>query len=126
MGGRMGIGMRKNGIGNERAAPEGSHGTLSGKDRGEIAGQSPGETGMSLSGEALIKEVCRLIRLARSHWDAHENLACRRERDRAMILYESLGKPEREKIPQILRVWLRYRSEKYFGAERTPPGSPRR
>ena len=28
----------------------------------------------------------------------------------------------REKIPQALRVWLRYRSEKYFGEHRTPPG----
>lgn len=71
----------------------------------------------------VIKEVCRLTRLARSHWDAHENLACRRERDRAMILYETLTKPEREKIPQVLRVWLRYRSEKYFGEDRTKPGS---
>ena len=78
-----------------------------------------------LSGEALQKEVCRLIRLARSHWDAHENLACRRERDRAMVLYESLGKPEREKIPQVLRVWLRYRSEKYFGPGRTAPSGGR-
>ena len=29
---------------------------------------------------------------------------------------------EREKVPQPLRVWLRYRSEKYFGPGRTPPG----
>jgi head-tail adaptor len=26
---------------------------------------------------------------------------------------------EREKVPQELRVWLRYRSEKYFGEGRT-------
>jgi hypothetical protein len=26
----------------------------------------------------------------------------------------------------VLRVWLRYRSEKYFGAHRTPPKSARR
>jgi hypothetical protein len=25
-------------------------------------------------------------------------------------------------VPQVLRVWLRYRSEKYFGNHRTPPG----
>jgi hypothetical protein len=29
---------------------------------------------------------------------------------------------ERDRVPQELRVWLRYRSEKYFGAHRTPPG----
>jgi hypothetical protein len=33
-------------------------------------------------------------------------------------LYETLSKEEREKIPQALRVWLRYRSEKYFGEGR--------
>ena len=75
-----------------------------------------------LAGEALIKEVNRRIRLARSYWDAHNNLACRTERDRALALYEGLSKSEREKVPQVLRVWLRYRSEKYFGADRTPPG----
>ena len=37
-----------------------------------------------------------------------------------MILYETLSETEREKVPQVLRVWLRYRSEKYFGAGRTP------
>ncbi|MEO0989132.1 MAG: Precorrin-3B methylase, partial [Cyanobacteria bacterium J06639_14] len=30
-----------------------------------------------LEGEALIKEVCRRIRVARSYWDAHKNAACR-------------------------------------------------
>ncbi len=74
-----------------------------------------------LQGEALIKEVARLIRLARSHWDAHENGACRRERDRALVLYARLSKEERGRIPQVLLVWLRYRSEKYFGSGRTPP-----
>lgn len=78
-----------------------------------------------LSGAALIKETARRIRLARSHWDAHNNAACRGEREKALALYESLGKDERAKIPQVLRVWLRYRSEKYFGAHRTPPGSKR-
>jgi hypothetical protein len=75
-----------------------------------------------LSGEALRKEVCRRIRLARSHWDAHRNSACRTERERALQLYETLTQAEKEKIPQVLRVWLRYRSEKYFGEGRTPPG----
>jgi hypothetical protein len=80
----------------------------------------------SLSGPALIKEVCRQIRLARSHWDAHRNGACRRERDRAIRLYEKLGRDERERVPQVLRVWLRYRSEKYFGEGRTKPGAKKR
>ena len=63
-----------------------------------------------LAGAALVKEVNRRIRLARSLWDAHRNAACR---------------GEREKVPQTLRVWLRYRSEKYFGDDRTPPGGKR-
>lgn len=76
-----------------------------------------------LTGSALIKETCRRIRAARSAWDAHRNGACRGEREKALTLYESLSKAEREKIPQVLRVWLRYRSEKYFGPGRTPPGT---
>jgi hypothetical protein len=79
-----------------------------------------------LAGEALIKETCRRIRVARSYWDAHNNRACRGEREKALALYESLNNEEREKVPQVLRVWLRYRSEKYFGDERTPPGGKRR
>ena len=75
------------------------------------------------TGAALLKETCRRIRAARSLWDAHNNRACRGEREKALALYERLSKPEREKIPQVLRVWLRYRSEKYFGADRTPPGT---
>ena len=78
-----------------------------------------------LTGAGLIKETCRRIRAARSAWDAHNNRACRGEREKALALYESLGKSEREKIPQVLRVWLRYRSEKYFGTGRTPPGAKR-
>jgi hypothetical protein len=79
-----------------------------------------------LAGAALIKDVCRRIRLARSRWDAHNNAACRAEREKAMELYESLTPSERDKVPQVLRVWLRYRSEKYFGEGRTPPGGGRR
>ena len=79
-----------------------------------------------LSGTALIKEVCRRIRLARSRWEDHNNAACRAEREKAMALYESLSAVEREKVPQVLRVWLRYRSEKYFGDHRTPPGGGKR
>jgi hypothetical protein len=74
-----------------------------------------------LTGAALIKETCRRIRVARSYWDAHNNRACRAEREKALALYEKLTEAEREKIPQVLRVWLRYRSEKYFGEDRTPP-----
>lgn len=75
---------------------------------------------------ALIKETCRLIRLARSYWDAHNNHACRTHRDMALKCYESLTKAQRAQIPQVLRVWLRYRSEKYFGPDRTAPGSKRK
>jgi len=74
-----------------------------------------------LVGAALIKETCRRIRAARTYWDAHNNRACRGEREKALALYETLTKEEREKVPQVLRVWLRYRSEKYFGEDRTPP-----
>ncbi|NEQ32087.1 MAG: Precorrin-3B methylase [Leptolyngbya sp. SIO4C5] len=77
-----------------------------------------------LEGDALVKEVCRRIRVARSYWDAHNNRACRKEREQALALYNQLTKPQKEKIPQVLRVWLRYRSEKYFGDHRTPPGTP--
>jgi hypothetical protein len=69
-----------------------------------------------------VKETCRLIRLARSKWEAHNNQACRTERDRALAIYETLSEEEKDRIPQELRVWLRYRSEKYFGPGRTPPG----
>ena len=77
--------------------------------------------GQPLTGAALIKETCRRIRAARSLWDAHNNHACRVERAKALALYESLTKDQREKVPQVLRIWLRYRSEKYFGSARTPP-----
>jgi hypothetical protein len=80
----------------------------------------------SLTGDALLKETCRRIRVARDLWDAHRNQACRGERGKALALYERLSAAEREKVPQALRVWLRYRSEKYFGEGRTPPGSGRR
>ena len=68
-----------------------------------------------LVGKGKIKEVNRLIRLARTKWDAHENKACRRERERAMALYETLEPAEREQVPQVLRVWLLYFFEFYFG-----------
>ena len=74
----------------------------------------------------VVKEVARRIRVARSYWDAHNNRACRGEREKAMSLYDTLSPAEREKIPDALRVWLRYRSEKYFGEQRTPPGGRRR
>jgi hypothetical protein len=84
----------------------------------------PDET--PLSGEKLVKETCRRIRLARNHWDAHENSSCRTERDRALQLYATLTPEQKKEIPQVLLVWLRYRSEKYFGADRTPPGGNKR
>ncbi len=74
-----------------------------------------------LEGDALVKEVCRRIRVARSYWDAHNNAACRGEREKALALYNQLTKEQKDNIPQTLRVWLRYRSEKYFGDHRTPP-----
>ncbi|MEO1395560.1 MAG: Precorrin-3B methylase [Cyanobacteria bacterium J06634_5] len=74
-----------------------------------------------LEGEALIKETCRRIRAAKGLWDAHRNAACRGERDRALVLYNQLTKEQKKKIPQQLRIWLRYRSEKYFGPHQTPP-----
>jgi hypothetical protein len=74
-----------------------------------------------LTGQALIKETCRRIRLARTYWDAHNNLACRTERARALVLYETLTKEQKDLIPQVLRIWLRYRSEKYFGEKQTKP-----
>jgi head-tail adaptor len=76
----------------------------------------------TLAGKDRVKETCRRIRVARSYWDAHNNRACRGERDKAIALYESLTAAEREQVPQELRVWLRYRSEKYFGEGRTRPG----
>ena len=85
----------------------------------------PTPTDSLLTGTELIKETCRRIRAARSLWDAHNNRACRGEREKALTLYERLSKDEREKVPQVLRVWLRYRSEKYFGPQRTRPGAGR-
>lgn len=66
-----------------------------------------------------VKECCRLIREARAYWDAHHNAACRRARTRALQLYNTLTEEQKARIPQVLRVWLRYRSEKYFGPQRT-------
>ena len=68
-----------------------------------------------MTGAARVKEVSRRIRAARVLWDAHQNSACRGERQKAMELYETLTPEERKKVPQVLRLWLRYRSEKYFG-----------
>ncbi|HUW40077.1 MAG TPA: hypothetical protein VMV90_03635 [Rectinemataceae bacterium] len=73
------------------------------------------------AGTELVKEVCRRIRLARSLWEAHANAACRGERQKALELYALLTKEQKDEVPQVLRVWLRYRSEKYFGEGRTPP-----
>lgn len=50
--------------------------------------------------EALIKEVCRLIRVALLYWDAHNNAACRGERDL----------PKAAALPQSGRLRERYRA----------------
>jgi hypothetical protein len=68
-----------------------------------------------LSVEETVKECCRLIRLARSRWNAHENKAARQERTRAMTIYNTLTPEQKDLIPQELRQWLRYRSEFYLG-----------
>ena len=36
------------------------------------------------------------------------------EREKALALYNTLTQEQKSEIPQQLRVWLRYRSEKYF------------
>lgn len=77
----------------------------------------------SLHGSALVKEVNRRIRVARKLWKAHNNSGCRKERLRALELYDTLGEADKEKVPQELRVWLRYRSEKYFGENRKGNGA---
>jgi hypothetical protein len=79
-----------------------------------------------LAGPELVKEVCRLIREARVQWDAHSNAACRRIRARALALYHTLTEEQKEQIPQVLRVWLRYRSDKYFGFRKNKPKKPRK
>ena len=76
-----------------------------------------------LTGEALIKEVNQRIRVAISYWKAHNNRACRGEREKALLLYNQLTPEQKRKIPDQLRIWLRYRSEKYFGDHRTSPGT---
>lgn len=76
-----------------------------------------------LVGKARIKEVNRRIRVARTLWDAHKNAGCRQERQRALELYETLSQDEKRQIPESLRVWLRYRSEKYFGEGRRGHGA---
>lgn len=95
-------------------APEAGETAPSPFDDDEIDADTPPD----LAGKALVKEVCRLIRAARAHWDAHHNGAARLARRNAMRLYERLTAAEREAVPQVLRVWLRYRSEKYYGPRR--------
>ena len=77
----------------------------------------------TLTGPPLLKEALRRIRAARKLWDAHRNAACQRERAKALALYERLTPEQREGVPQPLRVWLRYRSEKYFGEGRAGRGA---
>lgn len=77
----------------------------------------------TLTGPALLKECARRIRVAMQLWAAHRNAACRGERQKALALYERLTPKQREGLPQELRVWLRYRSEKYFGDGRIGHGA---
>lgn len=80
---------------------------------------------MTTEGEAdPVKKVNEMIRSARREWDAHNNAACRRLRARALRAYEALTPEQRRDVPAVLRVWLRYRSERYFGAR--PGKRPRR
>lgn len=76
----------------------------------------------TFTGPALVKECCRRIRVARELWKGHQNKGCRAERLRALELYEQMTPDQRDLIPQELRVWLRYRSEKYFGEGRKGNG----
>ena len=79
-----------------------------------------------LEGEALVKETCRRLRAAKGLWDAHRNAACRKEREKALALYKQLTQEQKAQVPQQLRIWLRYRSEKYFGIHQTKPGHKKR
>lgn len=83
----------------------------------------PTKKSKQLTGNALVKEVNRRIRVARSLWDQHKNAGCRKERERAEELYNTLTDQQKEQIPQELQVWLRYRSEKYFGKNRKGNGA---
>lgn len=85
-----------------------------------------GDEEKPLQGAELVKEVCRLIREARKEWDAHNNASCRRIRGRALALYMTLTEEQKDQIPQVLRVWLRYRSEKYFGFRKNKPAKKRK
>ena len=86
----------------------------------------PAKKKSDFTDKELVKEVCRRIRVARSYWDAHNNPACRGERARALELYNTLSREQKKQIPQQLRIWLRYRSEKYFGSQQTVPKSNRK
>lgn len=83
----------------------------------------PAKKNKVLTGNALVKEVNRRIRVARTLWDQHKNAGCRAERLRALTLYHQLTEQQKEQIPPELRVWLRYRSEKYFGEGRNGNGA---
>ena len=83
----------------------------------------PAKKKQRLVGNALVKEVNHRIRVARTLWDQRKNAGCRLERLRALELYDQLSEPQKEQIPQELKVWLRYRSEKYFGVGRKGNGA---
>ncbi len=67
-----------------------------------------GKTARTTDGRSTDKEVCRRLRVARSYWNAHNNAACRGERESALALYHTLIKEQKDQISQQLRVWLGY------------------
>ena len=74
-----------------------------------------------LKGKALVKEVNRRIRLAQVLGRSQQRCDASRANEGSRTL-SRLTKEEREQVPQTLRVWLRYRSEKYFGDGVKGPG----
>jgi hypothetical protein len=80
-----------------------------------------------LKGDALVKEVCRRIRVARSYWDAHNNAACRGEREKALALYNTLTKAEKEKdSPTIAHLAALSQRKILWRAPHAPDGQRHR
>jgi hypothetical protein len=52
----------------------------------------------------LIKETCRRIRVARSLWDAHNNRACRGEREKALAIRDAERGRAQEGAPGVARL----------------------
>ena len=43
--------------------------------------------------------------------------------EKALNLYQKLSKVQKNRVPEALRTWLNYRSEKYFGENRKGNGA---